>query len=219
MVSVILAVSLLVVAPSAATSTERSHKDKSCPTKNVGESQVTRKALSIDSRSARVVVYTRVNGEDHSMFGCYRKTGKRTLLDSWYSCECSVGDQYGSNVRVAGRFVALNDADYGSPSDTTDQTGSLRVVDLLDARVLLRYDTGGYVDELAFKRNGSAAFVFNTIRNSSSRDFDGRLVRVDRTGTEVLDQQAVEEGSLALAPNGTHIYWRTGGQYRGAPID
>lgn len=213
-----LAVLVLVALPASA-SAKPPRKAKACPTKDVGERQITERALSIDVRTAKVVIYTRVDGRDHEMFGCYRKSRKRTLLDSWYSCECSIGDEYGARVKVAGRFVALNNADYGSPSDNTDQTGSLRVVDLADARRLFSYDTGGYVDELALKPNGSAAFTFNTIRNSSNSEFDGRLVRIDKTGTAVLAERGVEEGSLALAPSGRHIYWRDQSQYRGAAID
>lgn len=213
-----VAVLLLVALPVSA-SAKPPRKPKACPTKNVGERQISERALSIDVRTARVIIYTRVDGPDHEMVGCYRKSRKRTLLDSWYSCECSVGDEYGARVKVAGRFVALNNAAYGSPSDSTDQTGSLHVVDLADAQRLFSYDTGGYLDELALKPNGSAAFTFNTIHNSSSFDFDGRLVRIDKTGTAVLAEQGVEKGSLALAPSGRHLYWRDQSQYRGAPFD
>jgi hypothetical protein len=215
----VLAAALLLVVVPASASAKPPRKPKACPTKNVGESETTRRALIIDVRTAKVVIYTRVDDRDHEMFGCYRKSRKRTRLDSWYSCGCSIADEYGADVTVKGRFVALNNADFGSPSDNTDQTGSLRVVDLADARRLFRYDTGGPVDELALKPNGSVAFAFDTIRDSSNSDFDGRLVRVDKNGTAVLAEQGVEQGSLALAPSGRHIYWRDEGQYRGAPID
>ena len=215
----VLAAALLLVALPASGSAKPPRKPKACPTKNAGDSETRRGALIIDVRTAKVVIYTRVVDEEHERFGCYRKSRKRTQLDYWYSCECSIADQYPADVTVKGRFVALNNADFGSPGIDTDQKGSLEVVDLADARRLFRYDTGGPVDELALKRNGSAAFVFDTIRNSSNSDFDGRLVRIDKNGTAVLAEQGVEQGSLALAPSGRHIYWRDQGQYRGAPID
>ena len=47
-------------------------------------------------------------GGDHTLYGCLRAGGRLQALTSWYSCDCSVGDESAPAVALrAGYFVAL----------------------------------------------------------------------------------------------------------------
>ena len=204
----------------ASTGKAAASETRACPSKNRGEAQITRRALLIDRRGDKAVIYTKTKGRDYRMYGCVKKSRKRTLLASWYSCECSISDEYGPTIdALAGRYVALNFVSSGSPQTSGDNTGSVSVVDLTSGASRPIYDTGGGTDQVILKPNGSVAFTFDSDR-STYPSFEGKLVRIDRTGTSVLAETGVEGGSLAMAPTGRHIYWtEQQAQYRGARID
>lgn len=158
-------------------------------------------------RNAQVRVFTRSAREDesdHRLVGCLLASGRRLLLDSWFSCDCSRGDENEPQTWLRGTVVAVNR--YGCSPDPSFPacSGGARTVDLRTRRTLRRASTGGYVSELAIGPAGTIAVV------------TGRgLVTSDAAGEVVLDAgPGIQPGSLAFA--GPLLYWTSGGAPRSA---
>ena len=127
-----------------------------------------------------------------------RLGGRRTALAGWFSCDCSIGDDPEPQVWLAGRHVAVNQYSCSPIDPMSPCVGSLKVVDLRSGRVRYRADTGS-LGGLVIKRNGSVAYVLGQ-----------RLIRIDSTGSTVLDEGPGMDGD-SLAANPTRLYWMRDG--------
>jgi hypothetical protein len=147
------------------------------------------------SRVARVF---EVNRDDYrTLYGCLRADGRRRVLVSWYSCECSVGDDPAPGVELhAGRFVALTHYPSCGPfpcEATTTYT-------LRNLRSRREVAPQGDVWQVV---TGPGFFAYD----------DGRVVRVRGGREEVLDAApGIEHFSLAVA--GLRVYWMRDGAPR-----
>jgi hypothetical protein len=148
-------------------------------------------------RSVQARVYER-GADDHVLVGCYLRSGRRTELASWFSCGCSIGDDPEPQVWLAGRHVAVNQYSCSPIDPMSPCVGSLKVVDLRSGRVRYSADTGS-LGGLVIKRNGSVAYVLGQ-----------RLIRIDSTGSTVLDEGPGIDGD-SLAANPTRVYWMSDG--------
>jgi hypothetical protein len=141
-------------------------------------------------------VYSTSTDYNHSMIGCHHRTNRRWEIGAWYSCGCSISDGSQPQVWLTGRFAAVNAYSCSPISLFPDCTGGLRVYDLkAGRRARHEIDTGGPIAPPLLKRNGSIALLV-----------EGRLVRVDSTGTAVVDEgPGIDEDSLAASRN--RLYW------------
>jgi hypothetical protein len=148
------------------------------------------------SGQARVWVRTRGDSDEHVLVGCLLGSGRRLLLDSWFSCDCSRGDELAPQVWLRGTVVAVNR--WGCPPDPVllgPCTGRARTVDLRARRTLRSATSDGYVSQLAIGPRGAFAILVGSA-----------LVKADADGEAVLDPgPGIESGSLAFA--GALLYW------------
>jgi hypothetical protein len=158
------------------------------------------------ARSVEARLYTRSRGADHRLVGCLVRTGKRRVLDSWYDCGCSIGDEQPSQVWLSGRYAALNRWSCSPIDPMAPCSGRLRVIDVRSGRARHTADTGGSLSALLVKRNGSVAFLLGE-----------RLMRIDSSGAAVLDEgPGIDPLSLAASRN--RLYWMRGGAPQSAPF-
>jgi hypothetical protein len=148
-------------------------------------------------RSVQARVYER-GADDHVLVGCYLRSGRRTGLAGWFSCGCSIADDPEPQVWLAGRHVAVNQYSCSPIDPMSPCVGSLKVVDLRSGRVRYSAETGS-MGGLVIKRNGSVAYVLGQ-----------RLIRIDSTGSTVLDEGPGIDGD-SLAANPTRLYWMRDG--------
>jgi hypothetical protein len=59
------------------------------------------------AQSLEARVYER-GDEDFELIGCDRRSGRRTMLASWFNCGCSRADDIPPQAWLAGRHVAVN---------------------------------------------------------------------------------------------------------------
>jgi hypothetical protein len=147
------------------------------------------------SRVARVFEVDR--GGDRTLYGCLRADGRRRALASWYSCECSVGDDPAPGVELhAGRFVALTHYPSCGPFPCEAPT----TYELRDLRSGRRVAPVADVWQVV---TGPGFFAYE----------DGRVVIVRGGSEQVADPgPGIERFSLAVA--GTRLYWmRDGAPY------
>jgi hypothetical protein len=158
------------------------------------------------ARSVEARLYTRSRGDDHRLVGCLFRTGKRRLLDSWYDCGCSIGDELPPQVWLSGRSAAVNRWSCSPVDPMAPCSGRLRVIDVRSGRVRHGADTGAALSALLVKPNGSVAFLLGE-----------RLTRIDSSGTAVLDEgPGIDPLSLAASRN--RLYWMRGGAPQSAPF-
>jgi hypothetical protein len=153
------------------------------------------------SKAARVFEVNRE--DDHSLFGCLRSDGRLQLLSSWFSCDCSTGDEPAPAAELrALRFVELTE--FASCGPVPDPTCGGSTVTLRDLRTRRDFSAAGPVGQVV-ARGGTFAFA------------DGRVVLVESGEERVLDPgPGIEQGSLALAR--TRLYWTRDGQPFSAPL-
>ena len=143
------------------------------------------------TKSLQARIYGR-GGDNEVLVGCNRRSGRRTVLARWFSCECSIADEPDPQVWLAGRHVAVNQ--YFCPPDASPCSGGLRVFDLRTGRVRHRADTGAQI-ALVIKPNGSVGYVLGP-----------QVIRIDSRGSALLDEgSGIDSGSLAV--NRTRLYW------------
>jgi hypothetical protein len=162
------------------------------------------------SPQAHLYMRSGLRGYDsqHGIYGCDLKTRRRTLLVVWADCGCSIADEpRPTEIWVSGRHAAVNDTWATSPPWDPVYTGDgeLEVTDLRSGRVRYRHDTGGGVNRLVLKANGSVAFTQG-----------GSLTRITAAGAELLDTRADPE---SLASSDRHLYWLRDGLAQAAPFD
>ena len=187
-----LALTLLAAAPVAQAAPKR---PKPCPG-----------AKGSVARTLQTSVYVRVRDDaDYTMYGCHLRTRRRTAIDAWFSCGCSIADEYPPQLWLSGRFVAVNH-NICSPISPSECFGTLSVFDLRSRRRTQRVDSGGSIGGLVLKPNGSLAYV------------RGSLVRIDSSGTTTLDPgPGIDESSLAT--DGRRLYWLRDGAPQVAPFN
>ncbi len=159
-------------------------------------------------RSLDARVFVEGEDSDHRLIGCHFRTGKRSAIGYWYSCDCSVGDSSQPQTWLTGRFAAVNSYSCSPISIFPECSGRLRVYDLrTGGKARHAIDTGGPVSAPLLKRNGSLALLI-----------DGRLIRMDATGTAVLDEgPGIDLDSLAASRN--RLYWMRGDAPHTAPFN
>jgi hypothetical protein len=139
----------------------------------------------------------RGDADQHVLIGCLLRSGQRVELDSWFSCDCSRGDESAPQVWLRARIVAVNR--YGCSPDPSviDCSGSARSVSLRTGETLRRANTGSSLSALVQGPRGSFAYVSS----------GGAVVKSDDAGeTVVLDAgPGVDVSSLAIAD--ARVYW------------
>jgi hypothetical protein len=140
---------------------------------------------------------------DHALYGCMRSNGRLQLLSSWFSCDCSVGDDPAPSAELhARRFVELTEFDSCGPVPDPSCGGSTTT--LRDLRARRDFPAAGDVAQVVAR---GAAFAFA----------DGRVVLVDGAGMRVADPgPGIEDRSLAFSP--TRLYWTRAGLPFSAPL-
>jgi len=154
------------------------------------------------ARGVQARVYVRAqrgDGDRHELVGCLLGSGRKLLLDSWFSCGCSRGDESAPQVWLRGTVVAINR--YGCPPgpELGPCVGRVRSVALRSGRTLREVETGGLIGQLVLGERGAFAL-----------SVDGAVRKADADGVATLDRgPGVEDGSLALA--GPLLYWTRDG--------
>jgi hypothetical protein len=153
------------------------------------------------SKAARVFEVDRRG--DHSLYGCMRSDGRLQLLSSWFSCDCSIGDDPAPGAELrARRFVEVTE--YASCGPLPDPSCGGSTITLRDLRTRRDVFPAGPVAQVV-ARGGSFAFA------------DGRVVLVVGRDERVLDPgPGIEQGSLAFSR--TRLYWTRDGQPFSAPL-
>lgn len=156
------------------------------------------------AQNAQARVYMRSErGDDsqHLLVGCLLRSGQRVLLASWFSCDCSRGDEPDPQAWLRGRIVAVNR--WSCPPDPYlgSCVGSARTVSLRTGERLREASTGSSLAALVLGPRGAFAYVSS----------GGTVAKSDASGeTVVLDSApGVDLGSLAIA--GARVYWLRGG--------
>ena len=208
---VLLALGALVASGAAPAAEAKPPKKKPCPVSVTAATVVT----------SQLAVYTTQRGRDFKMIGCDRKTRRRTVIDRWYSCECSIADEYPPTVWTAGRYVATQ-AMACSPIDHTDCYGHLEVINLRTPKLVSRTPDRVIARDVILKPNGSVAYTTAQWSGPYSQTIVSADVYVMERGGEarLLDSGAtVEPGSLALSQDGKRLFWLNGDQARTAPFN
>jgi hypothetical protein len=139
------------------------------------------------SKAARVFEVDRQG--DRSLFGCLRSNGRLQLLSSWFSCDCSTGDDPAPDAELhALRFVEVTEHESCGPVPDPSCGGSSTT--LRDLRGRRSYPVQDEVGEVV-ARGGTFAYA------------DGRVVLVRRKAATVVD--ALPGTELALGR--TRLYW------------
>jgi hypothetical protein len=129
-----------------------------------------------------------------------RSNGRLQLLSSWFSCDCSVGDQIAPDAELhAGRFAEITE--YVNCGPVPDPTCGGSSAALRDLRARRWYAVQDDVSEVV-ARGGTFAYA------------DGRVVLVRRRAATVVDPLAGAE----LALGATRLYWMRDGQPYSAPL-
>lgn len=148
------------------------------------------------SKAARVFEVDRQG--DRSLFGCLRSNGRLQLLSSWFSCDCSTGDDPAPDAELhALRFVEVTEHESCGPVPDPSCGGSSTT--LRDLRGRRSYAVQDEVGEVV-ARGGTFAY--------------GRIVLVRRNAATVVD--AARGTDLALAR--TRLYWSRDGLPYSAPL-
>jgi hypothetical protein len=145
------------------------------------------------SSAARVFEVSR--GDDHTLYACLRATGRRQSLASWYSCDCSVGDEPAPDAElVAPRLVLLTEYPACGPVECTSPT----TYTLRNLRSKHEVYPNNHVSQVV---TGAGFYAYE----------DGRVVVVRGRSERVVDEgPGVERDSLAVA--GGLLYWIRDGQ-------
>ena len=153
-----------------------------------------------------VRVYYRGVADEHRLYACYERTGRKRPLGRYDQSE-------GPGVvgpTVAGRFVAYQSL--RCENDCADS--DVRVMDVRTGSVRRSAKAGPGAHRLGglvLKRTGSVAWI----RAFLDRSAEVRKLQMD--GEHLVDQGEVELNSLALASS--RIYWTRGTTPFSAPLE
>ncbi|MGN6188385.1 MAG: hypothetical protein ACTHOE_05765 [Conexibacter sp.] len=186
---------LLVPAVSASAARSRPHRAPAAPCAAKGSKTVALNPL------ARVYVRSeRGDADQHLLIGCLLRSGQTVQLASWFSCDCSRGDEPSPQVWLRERIVAVNR--WSCPPDPAlgDCVGSARTVSLRTGETLHSASTGTSVAALVQGPRGSFAYVSS----------GGAVLKVDADGEGVLLDPGPGVAADSLAAAGAHVYWMHG---------
>ena len=144
------------------------------------------------NRSFRI--YETDSEGNRTVYACHRRSKRRYTIDSYFSCDCSVGDE-NVTTDLRGRYLVASHSSGGPPG--TNSTSSYSLHDLLRRREL--GSLAGDPVDLVVKRGGAFAYIAG-----------GAVHKVERGASTVLDPGPAEAGSLALVDS--RLYWMKGGQ-------
>lgn len=155
------------------------------------------------NEQARVYVRSkRGDADQHVLIGCLLRSGQRVRLDSWFSCDCSRGDESAPQVWLRARIVAINRYSCSpDPLSPGDCVGGARTVSLRTGETLRRASTGTSVAALVQGPRGSFAYVSS----------GGAVVKSDTTGETVVLDAGPGVDATSLAAAGARVYWLRGG--------
>jgi len=147
---------------------------------------------------------------NHEYKACRLRTRERVTIYSYFSCECSTGDEPDlDRVVLAGHFVAVVvPPNYGPPGNTSPSEMLSSTIRVFDAAKRERVRTvSATPDDLVLRRQGSIAYRAGA-----------ELHVVPRTGTDTLvDAGPVQAGSLRL--DGKRLSWISAGTPRSGTLD
>jgi hypothetical protein len=148
-------------------------------------------------KSAQVRAFSTDHGGDQALYACWRANGRRQRLATWFSCDCSVGDDPAPLTELhAGRYLEVTLLPNCGPLPAPECGGSSS--SLRDVKTRVEVGTEGDVTDVV--KLGARRFAY----------VDGRVVVVRGTAQEVFDPgPGIEPGSLAAA--GQRLYWLRGG--------
>jgi hypothetical protein len=155
----------------------------------------------VSSKTARVFEVDREG--NRSLFGCMRSGGRLQLLSTWFSCDCSTGDEPAPAADLhAGRYVEVTEFEACGPIPDPSCGGSSTALRDLGKRRNL--SPQGDVTQVV-ARGTHAAYA------------DGRVVLLVGGEERVVDPgPGLEAGSLALSL--TRLYWTRNGAPFSAPL-
>ena len=141
-------------------------------------------------RSATARVFEVDRGGDRTLYACMRRGGRLQPLASWFSCDCSVGDDPAPGVALlSGRFVVVTHFPSCGPFPCEAST----TYTLRNLRSRREVHPQGDVWQVV---TGPGFFAYE----------DGRVVVVRAGREQVVDAgRGIEHFSLAAARN--RLYW------------
>jgi hypothetical protein len=152
----------------------------------------------VSSKAARVFEVDREG--DRSMYGCMRSNRRLQLLSSWYSCECSTGDEMAPGVELhAGRFAEVTE--YASCGPLPEPACGGSSASLRDLRTRRDYPVQDEVGQV-LARGRTFAYTDGLVKRGTARVVD--------------PGPGIEDGSLAFSRR--HLYWMRDAQPFSAPL-
>jgi hypothetical protein len=154
-----------------------------------------RQGITVE-KSPQVRVFATDHDGDQALYACWRPDGRRQLLASWFSCDCSIGDAPAPFTELhAGRYIEVTVPANCGPYPAPGCGGA--TISLRDVKTRVEVDPAGDVIDVV--KLGARRFAYA----------DGRVVVARGTAQEVLDPgPGIEPGSLAAA--GQRLYWMRG---------
>jgi hypothetical protein len=161
------------------------------------------RGVTVD-RSAKARLFEVDRDGDRTLYGCWRANGRLQALASWFSCDCSVGDDTAPDAELhAARFAEVTEFVSCGPNPDPACGGSTTT--LRDLKRRRSFPADGDVTDVVVATGHGWAFA------------DGRAVAVRGARAQVLDPgPGVEAGSLAFA--WPRLYWMRGGEPRSALV-
>jgi len=186
---------LLACASSAQAASSRSHR---APAPCAARGSTT---VALNPQARVYVRSERGDADQHLLIGCLLGNGRKVQLDTWFSCDCSRGDELPPQVWLRGTVVAVNRHGCSPDPLVFDCSGSARSVSLRTGKTLRRANTGTSVGALVLGPAGVFAYV----------SAGGAVVKSDASGeTVVVDPgPGIDSASLAIA--GARVYWMRAG--------
>jgi hypothetical protein len=175
--SILLALLLVLALPAAANAATK-------------QERICAKRGDTVARSAAARVFEVDRNDEHTLYACLRRGGRLQELTSWFSCECSRGDDPPPGVALlAERFVLVTRYPSCGPFPCDLPTSHT----LRDLRSQRDYAPRDAVSQVV---TGDGFFAYE----------DGRVVVVRGGAEQVVDRgPGIERASLATA--GRRLYW------------
>jgi hypothetical protein len=191
-----------------------------------GAAEAAKRPTGCHPRAAKTVIQNRnvrVFWVHDRLYACRSGVRRALLLARVHEgCpgESSQGCDDVGNVRLAGRFVAVHRYEWhpGGSSASVD------LVDTAKRKRVRRWSTPsadelfGEVTDMELSSRGVAAFIARTAHSAPGADWTYEVRTLGAQDDAVLDSGPdVEQGSLALARDGT-LYWTRAGRVRSAAL-
>jgi hypothetical protein len=161
----------------------------------------------------RIYAISRRNGDDVTVYGCHRRTGRRTQLDSY--CTDSIGCYAANRLWLVGKVVAVYDLLINGAVDFPTGPTTVISIDLATRKTRYRLEKVTFLSSLVLKRNGSFAAVTT---ESPLPGASKEVRKTDARGQATLDSGNIDPTSLALS-GGSTFYWTKDGKPFSASLD